>query len=127
MDTNFFAGSAMPPVVVVAAVPAAKVISRRRHACLYSSNYGRGRGVGRALGVGVTLGAGVALGVGVAVAVGVTWRSRCCAVVGVYGRSCCYCCSDSRSGRSRSAIHAPWRSRYGLALEAGSARGGSYY
>jgi len=26
MDTNFFAGSAMPPVAVVAAVPAAKVI-----------------------------------------------------------------------------------------------------
>ena len=71
MDTNFFAGSAMPPVAVVAAVPAANAISRRRHACLYSSNYGRGRGVGRALGVGVTLGAGVGVAVGVAVGVGV--------------------------------------------------------
>ena len=58
---------------VVAAVPAAKAILRRRHASLYSSNYGRARGVGRALGVGVTLGAGVevAVGVGFGVAVGV--------------------------------------------------------
>jgi hypothetical protein len=71
MDTNFFAGFAMPPLAVVAAVPAAKVISRRRHACLYSFNYGRGRGFGRALGVGVTLGAGVGVAVGVAVGVGV--------------------------------------------------------
>ncbi len=71
MDTNFFAGSAMPPLAVVAAVPAAKVISRRRHACLYSSSYGRGRGFGRARGVGVTLGAGVGVAVGVAVGVGV--------------------------------------------------------
>ena len=70
MDTNFFAESAMPPVAVVATVPAAKAILRRRHACLYSSNYGRG--FGRALGVGVSLGPGVALLVGVAVAVGVT-------------------------------------------------------
>jgi hypothetical protein len=31
MDTNFFAGSAMQRVVVVGAVLAAKVISRRRH------------------------------------------------------------------------------------------------
>jgi hypothetical protein len=60
-----------PRVVVVAAVPAAKVISRRRHACLYSSNYGRGRGFGRVRGVGVTLGAGVGVAVGVAVGVGV--------------------------------------------------------
>ena len=60
MDTNFFAGSAMPPRAVVAAVPAAKVISRRRHACLYSSNYGRGRGVGCGLGVGLGVGVGVA-------------------------------------------------------------------
>ena len=71
MDTNFFAGSAMPPVAVVVAVPAAKVISCRRHACLYSSNYGRGRGFGRVLGVGVILGAGVGVVVGVAVGVGV--------------------------------------------------------
>ena len=71
MDTNFFAGSAMPPVALLVAVPAAKVISRRRHACLYNSNYGRGRGFGRALGVGVTLGAGVGVAVGVAVGVGV--------------------------------------------------------
>ena len=61
----------MWPLAVVAAMAAAKVISRRRHACLYSSNYGRGRGFGRALGVGVTLGAGVGVGVGVGVAVGV--------------------------------------------------------
>ena len=71
MDTNFFAVSAMSLLTVAAAVPAAKVISCRRHACLYSSNYGRGRGVGRALGVGVTLGAGVGVAVGVAVGVGV--------------------------------------------------------
>ena len=71
MDTNFFAGSAMQRVVVVGAVLAAKVISRRRHPCLYSSNYGRGRGFGCARGVGVTLGAGVGVAVGVAVGVGV--------------------------------------------------------
>ena len=70
MDTNFFV-SAMSLLTVAAAVPAAKVISRRRHVCLYSSNYGRGRGVGRPLGVGVTLGAGVGVGLGVDVAVGV--------------------------------------------------------
>ena len=70
MDTNFFAVSAMSLLTVAAAVPAAKVISCRRHACLYSSNYGRGRGVGRPLGVGVTLGAGVGVAVGVAVGVG---------------------------------------------------------
>ena len=63
MDTNFFAGSAMPPRAVVAAVPAAKVISLM--------NYGRGRGFGRVRGVGVTLGAGVGVAVGVAVGVGV--------------------------------------------------------
>ena len=67
----FSQGPRMRPFAVVAAVPAAKVISRRRHACLYSSNYGRGRGFGRALGVGVTLGAGVGVAVGVAVGVGV--------------------------------------------------------
>jgi len=71
MDTTFFAVSAMPLLAVVAAMPAAKVNSSRRHAWLYSSNYGRGRGVGRALGVGVTLGAGVGVAVGVAVGVGV--------------------------------------------------------
>ena len=38
MDTNFFAGSAMLPVAVVAAVPAANgEYRRRRHACLYGS------------------------------------------------------------------------------------------
>jgi hypothetical protein len=67
----FSPSSAMLPVAVVVTVPAAKVISRRRHASLYSSNYGRARGVGRALGVGVTLGAGVGVAVGVAVGVGV--------------------------------------------------------
>ena len=66
----FSQGPRMRPLAVVAAVPAAKVISRRLHACLYSSNYGRGRGVGRGLGVGVTLAAGVGVGVGVAVGVG---------------------------------------------------------
>ena len=71
MDTNFFAVSPMPLLAVVAAVPAAKVISSRRHACVYSSNYGRGRGFGRVRGVGVTLGAGVGVAVGVAVGVGV--------------------------------------------------------
>ena len=70
MDTNFFV-SAMSLLTVAGAVPAAKVISRRRHACLYSSNYGRGRGFGRARGVGVTLGAGVGVAVGVAVGLGV--------------------------------------------------------
>jgi hypothetical protein len=70
MDTNFFV-FAMLLLNVAAAVPGAKVNSSRRHACLYSSNYGRGRGVGRALGVGVTLGAGVGVAVGVAVGVGV--------------------------------------------------------
>ena len=72
MDTNFFV-SAMSLLTVAAAVPAAKVISSRRHACLYSSNYGRGGGVGRCLGVGLTRGVGLGLGVvvGVAVAVGV--------------------------------------------------------
>src|SRR4029077_14894455 len=71
MDTNFFAVSAMSLLTVAAAVPAAMEIPCRRHACLYSSNYGRGRGVGRALGVGVTLGAGVGVGLGVDVAVAV--------------------------------------------------------
>jgi hypothetical protein len=71
MDTNFFAVSPMPLLAVAAAVPAAKVISSRRHACLYSSNYGRGRALGRALGLGVTLGAGVGVAVGVAVGLGV--------------------------------------------------------
>jgi len=71
MDTNFFALSAMSLLTVAAAVPAAKVISRRRHACLYSSSYGRGRGLGRARGVGVTLGAGVGVEVGVVVGLGV--------------------------------------------------------
>ncbi len=63
MDTNFFAVSAMPPLTVAAAVPAANAISLM--------NYGRGRGVGRALGVGVTLGPGVGVAVGVAVGLGV--------------------------------------------------------
>jgi len=45
MDTNFFAVSPMPLLAVVAAVAAAHVISSRRHACLYGSNYGRGRGI----------------------------------------------------------------------------------
>ena len=71
MDTNFFAVFAMSLLTVVAAVSAAKVISRRRHACLYSCDYGRGRGLGRARGVGVTLGAAVEVAVGVAVGVGV--------------------------------------------------------
>jgi hypothetical protein len=71
MDTNFFAVSAMSLLTVAAAVPAAMEIPCRRHACLYSSNYGRGRGLGRGLGVGVTLGAGVGVGLGVDVAVGV--------------------------------------------------------
>jgi hypothetical protein len=71
MDTNFFAVSAMSLLTVAAAVPAANVISSRRHACLYSSNYGRGRGIERALGVEVTLGAGVGVAVGVTVGVGV--------------------------------------------------------
>jgi len=70
MDTTFFAVSAML-LNVAAAVPTAKANSSRRHAWLYSSNYGRGRGAGRALGVGVTLGAGVGVAVGVAVGVGV--------------------------------------------------------
>ena len=71
MDTNFFAVSAMSLFTVVAAEPAAMEIPCRRHACLYSSNYGRGRGVGRALSVGVTLGAGVGVALGVAVGLGV--------------------------------------------------------
>jgi hypothetical protein len=71
MDTNFFAVSAMSLFTVVAAVPAAMEIPCRRHACLYSSNYGLGRGLGRARGVGVTLGAGVGVAVGVAVGFGV--------------------------------------------------------
>jgi hypothetical protein len=62
MDTNFFAVSAMSLFTVVAAVPAAMEIPCRRHAWLYSSNYGRGRGLGRGLGVGVALGVGVGLG-----------------------------------------------------------------
>jgi hypothetical protein len=62
MDTNFFAVSAMSLFTVVAAVPAAIQIPCRRHAWLYSSNYGRGRGFGRGLGVGVALGVGVGLG-----------------------------------------------------------------
>jgi len=61
----------VPLLAVAAAVPAAKVMSRRRHACLYSSNYGRGCGVGRAVGVGGTLGAGVGVAVGLAVELGV--------------------------------------------------------
>ncbi len=71
MDTNFFAVSAMSLLTVAAAVPAAKAISRRRHAWpLHVPIYGRGRGLGRPLGVGVTLGAGVGVAVGVAVGVG---------------------------------------------------------
>jgi hypothetical protein len=68
MDTNFFAVSAMSLLAVAAAVAAAKVIPSRRHACLYSSNYGRGRGLGHTLGIGVTLGAGVGVAVVAAVA-----------------------------------------------------------
>ena len=77
MDTNFFV-SAMSLLTVAAAVPAAKVISRRHRRSrigasgfLPMMNYGRGRGLGRTRGVGLTLGAGVEVALGVTVGVGV--------------------------------------------------------